>query len=133
MIDENHKGEVSTHIISWLATDKDLRDLFEDIIITLKPKFDEYNKQVMDKYNLSNDALTKVRNLYLTIFRKYTIPVYGTISSIINSNKLFFKSKDDWKALLKEIADFSKQNANQLIPLFRLSDLHLKVLIYIFI
>ena len=73
------------HIISWLATDKDLRDLFEDIIITLKPKFDEYNKQVMDKYNLSNDALTKVRNLYLTIFRKYTIPVYGTISSIINS------------------------------------------------
>ncbi len=124
MIEDKNKGEVSTHIISWLATDKDLRDLFEDIIYVLKPKFDEYNKQVMEKYNLSNDTLTKLRNIYLTILNKYTIPVYGTISFIKDSYALFFKNNDDWDAFLNEIADFNKQNADQLVPLFRLSDLN---------
>ena len=124
MIEDKHKGEVSTHIISWLATDKDLRDLFEDIIYVLKPKFDEYNKQVMEKYKLSNDVLTKMRNLYLTILRKYSIPVYGTVSLIKDSYALFFKSNEEWKAFLKEIADFNKQNADQLIPLYRLSEIN---------
>ena len=51
MIEEKYKGDVSTHIISCLARDKDLRDLFEDIVEILKPKFEEYNNKVKEKLN----------------------------------------------------------------------------------
>lgn len=124
LLDEKQKGEVSTHIISWLATDKDLRDLFEDIIITLKPKFDEYNNKVMEKYKLTNNILSSMYKLYTGILNKYRVPISGPISFIKDSYDLFFKSKEEWNAFLKEIADFNKQNADNLIPLFRLSDLN---------
>ena len=58
MIDEKYKGEVSAHIISWLRTENDLRKIFEDIVKIVQPKFEEYNKNVMEKYNFTKDTLT---------------------------------------------------------------------------
>ena len=122
MLTEKQKGEVSTHIISWFSTNNDLRKLFEDIIAIIKPKFDEYNKKVEEKHNLTEEISTSMHNSYLDILRKYSVSVIKTL--IKGTYALLFKSKDDWNAYLKDVENFNNANADKLIPLFRLSDLN---------
>ena len=119
MIEDKHKGEVSTHITSWLSTENDLRKIFEDIIITLKPKFDEYNKQVMEKYNITNETIKSIGKSLSNIISKYKTPILG---SLVNLYTLVFKNQEEFDAFYKELKDFYKNNADQLIPLFRLND-----------
>ena len=123
MLEEKQKGEVTTHIISWLSTDDDLRKVFEDIITTIKPKFDEYNKMVAEKYKVTKEIAANTYKKYLDIIRKYS--VHGIKTYIVKSAyKLFFKNESDYKAYLDDVSDFNTANADNLTPLFRLSDLN---------
>ena len=125
MLAEGQKGEVTTHIISWLSTDDDLRKVFEDIINTIKPKFDEYNKMVAEKYKVTEKIAADMYKSYLDILRNYSVSVVGgVISGVIESYKFLFKNKDEYDAYLNDVSKFNKDNAQKLTPLFRLSDLN---------
>ncbi len=44
LIEEYRKSEVSYNIVSWLATDRDLREVFSDVQEQMTKVFEEYNK-----------------------------------------------------------------------------------------
>ncbi|WP_300485470.1 hypothetical protein [uncultured Brachyspira sp.] len=122
MIDEKYKGEVSAHIISWLRTENDLRKIFEDIVKIVQPKFEEYNKNVMEKYNFTKDTLTSTRKSFLAIINRYLKPIYGPFLMIKDLYALAFKTNEEFEAFKKELNDFYKSNVDIFIPLFSLNN-----------
>ena len=49
MMDNEYKGEVIDHIISWLRTEHDFRKQFDDIKDQLRQIFDAYNKCILSR------------------------------------------------------------------------------------